>query len=91
MSRRPGIGKVWYEMYGRDIYVKDYFTINGKKFKPPKYYDDMAFGEDQELEEMIKAKRRQNAIKNKEDNTYERLEVREKVAYAKESTRQREL
>lgn len=39
MSRRPGIGKEWFEKFINDCYPKDFTTINGKKVKPPKYYD----------------------------------------------------
>lgn len=37
--KTKGIGKGWFDKYKGDIYPKDYFTINGKKYKPPKYYD----------------------------------------------------
>lgn len=42
MSRRPGIGKKYYEDHP-DLYKYDYINIStekgGKKFKPPKYFD----------------------------------------------------
>lgn len=41
MSRRPGIGKKWFDKYHSDVYPKDFITINGKKVKPPKYYDKL--------------------------------------------------
>jgi hypothetical protein len=39
MSRRPGIGRRWIEKYLSDVYPKDYFTLNGEKYSPPRYYD----------------------------------------------------
>lgn len=39
MSKRPGIGKTWIMENFNEIYPKDYFTINGKKCRPIKYYD----------------------------------------------------
>jgi hypothetical protein len=39
MSRRPGIGSDWINSFMSDVYPKDFFTINGKKFKPPRFYD----------------------------------------------------
>ncbi len=39
MSRKPGIGKKWIEKYLTDVYPKDFFTINGVKMRPPRYYD----------------------------------------------------
>jgi hypothetical protein len=39
MSRRPGIGKKWFDIYKKDAYPSDFITIRGLKMKPPKYYD----------------------------------------------------
>lgn len=39
MSRMPGIGKKWLEKNHQDIYPKDFITINGRKYRPPRYYD----------------------------------------------------
>lgn len=39
MSRRPGIAKGWFEKYQTDVYPKDFITVNGKKCRPPKFYD----------------------------------------------------
>lgn len=39
MSRRPGIAKKWIEKYHTDVYPKDFFTIEGLKYRPPRYYD----------------------------------------------------
>ena len=41
MSRKPGIGKKWFDKYYKDIYQtgKDGLHMNGKFMKPPKYYD----------------------------------------------------
>lgn len=40
MSLRPAIGKQWILKNWNDVYPKDYFTINGNKFRPPRYYDE---------------------------------------------------
>lgn len=39
MSRRPGIGRGWFDKFGDDWYAKDELIVNGRKCKPPKYYD----------------------------------------------------
>ena len=39
MSRRPAIGKRWIEKYWRDVYPKDFVTMDGKRYKPPRFYD----------------------------------------------------
>ena len=45
MSRKPGIGKTWFEKYQSDVYPHDYCEINGKKIPPPRYYDDLLKGD----------------------------------------------
>ena len=39
MSRRPGIGKGWFQKYQTDVYPGDHVIVRGKELKPPKYYD----------------------------------------------------
>ncbi len=57
MSRRPGIAKSWYEQYKEDVYPKDFVTVGGKKFKPPKYYDEIYDSEYPEEMKKVKIKR----------------------------------
>lgn len=38
-SRRPGIGKPWLDKWQTDVYPNDFCVFNGKKVKPPKFYD----------------------------------------------------
>lgn len=42
MSRRPGIGREWYERYGHEVHRDDSVIVNGREQLPPKYYDDLA-------------------------------------------------
>ena len=79
MSRRPGIGKTYYDKWTSDIYPSDYVIINGKKCKPPKYYDSQhEICEPDELKK-IKTNRKNSMILHEPNNTPERLEVREKL------------
>lgn len=39
MSLNPAIGAEWLNRYGDDVFMRDYVIINGKKQKPPKYYE----------------------------------------------------
>ncbi|AXH78145.1 MAG: replication initiator protein [Microviridae sp.] len=39
MSRRPGIGADWYSKFGSDVYPAGFCLVDGKKVKPPKFYD----------------------------------------------------
>jgi hypothetical protein len=83
MSRKPGIGKTWYEKYKKDT-DKDYVTLmRGKKMKLPKYYDSMIEMENEIEFQERKKERKRKAIKNKENNTWQRLEARKQCQEAK--------
>lgn len=58
MSRRPGIGRSWYEKYKTDVYPSDECrTIDGKVMRPPRYYDERLKQEDIRTYNLIKKKR----------------------------------
>lgn len=57
MSRMPGIGATWFDEFGNDVYPKDFVTINGRKFKPPRYYDSLYARKNPIKFEKIKQKR----------------------------------
>jgi hypothetical protein len=76
MSLRPAIGKEWYDQFKGDL-EKDFITFDGKKYKPPKYYDRCLEKESLERFEALKDKRKEFAVLNKSDNTHERLRVKE--------------
>lgn len=57
MSRMPGIGKPWFDEFGHDVFPKDFVTINGCKFKPPRYYDNLYARENPFDFALIKEKR----------------------------------
>lgn len=81
MSRRPGIGKEWWDKYHSDT-DKDFVTLRGTKMKVPKYYDYLREKVDEKSLEEIKWNRRGKAAKNKPDNTPQRLQAKEKVKKA---------
>lgn len=83
MSLKPGIGAGWYDKFKSDVYPHDYVVINGKKVKPPRYYDSK-FSREYPLEfEDIQYQRHLNALEFVSDNTDERLAVKEQVAIAR--------
>lgn len=82
MSRRPGIAHDWYMKYQDDT-MKDFLTINGKKMKIPKYYDKLLEKTRPYEFDLMKEKRVENAIQFRDNNTPERLKVREEVQQAK--------
>lgn len=83
MSRRPGIAGEWFQKFKTDIYPKDFLTINGKKMRPPRYYDrqfELLYPTDLEK---IKSRRKIKAKKHLTNNSKERLLVREELTKIK--------
>lgn len=60
MSRRPGIGRDWYEKYRDDLYNDD-ICVTKSTFisKPPKYYDKLLSVDNPHWHDIVKAARRQ--------------------------------
>lgn len=84
MSRRPGIGGRWFELYSSDVYRgHDYVVVNGRKCRPPRYFDRLLEKSDPDRHAEIKADRIKTAEAYASDNTPERLAVREEVTLAK--------
>lgn len=77
MSRRPGIGKGWYDQWKTDVYPSDSVVIRGKEMKPPKFYDKQIELDDPKLFRSVKRKRKHEGEK-KEEPCPSRLSVREK-------------
>lgn len=83
MSRRPGIGKKWFDQFRSDVYPKDFITINGKKVRPPKYYDKLF--EDSNPQDYFDIKEQRQVelfaqlMENSEEFSYKRLAVKEQV------------
>lgn len=82
MSRRPGIGKIWFDEYTTDVYPKDFFTINGVKHRPPRYYDSLLEKKDKKLLNKLKEDRE----KKIREDTSRRRSIKEK--YKKIVTKQ---
>jgi hypothetical protein len=86
MSRRPGIGSAWLEKWKDDVYPHDYIVLNGKKMKPPKFYDDHI---DQFEMDDIKAERVKHLDKYDPERSLRRLEVKEQVKLSRTELLQR--
>ena len=78
MSRRPGIGKTWFEKYKDDVYPNDFVILRGKKARPPRYYDKLLEMDDTFTYDDIKMARVENAYKWVDEQTPERLKAKEK-------------
>lgn len=83
MSRRPGIGDGWFKKFHTDAYPSDTLTLNGKKMRPPRFYDNRFEILDADRMDKIKAKRSREGKKTVDNNTPERLAVREEVLETK--------
>lgn len=77
MSRRPGIGKRWFDEFKEDIYKKDHYVHEGKIHSAPDYYDKVLGATDPDRLRLLKTERRIKAeTLQPENNTLERLHVR---------------
>jgi hypothetical protein len=82
-SNRPGIGGKWLEEHGEECYANDYVVINGKKMRPPRYYDNKFDETHPHWMEYIRSNRVEKMLHNLENNTYERLVDRCRVQEGK--------
>ena len=85
MSRRPGIGRGFYEKFKDDLFPSDEIPVPGKGVLRgmPRYYDELFKIENPLTMEEIKAVRLEFMEKHGDDYTPERLEDRYRVTKAK--------
>lgn len=81
MSRRPGIGKVWFEQFANDVYPADEVVSRGFPARPPRFYDKLL--ESVDPLEAWRVKRARCESLRPEELTDERLLARETVASAR--------
>ncbi len=79
MSRRPGIGTNWLRKFSTDVYPDDFIVVNGKKMRPPRFYDKQFEITNQDDFLLLKRRRTRAAIKHSDNNTPARLKTREYV------------
>lgn len=58
MSRRPGLGKTWYEKYKKETWATDSIVIRGKEMGVPKYYQEQLKAAEPETFRKLKEKRK---------------------------------
>lgn len=84
-----GIGAPWFAKFGEEVYPDDEVIVRGRAVKPPKYYDNLyEIVDAQGALDVARARRRARRL---EDETPERLEVREKCAIARLENLKREV
>lgn len=88
MSNKPGIGRGWYDKFAKDAFPSDFLIIEGQKVPVPRYYKKQL---EEEQSRTITANRKLKAHKHKDNNTPDRLAVREESQYLRASLLKREL
>lgn len=83
MSLRPGIGYQWFKLYGGETYRDDFVVSDGTRRRPPRYYDQLLERADSLEKSEIVAARELAAASFRENQTPERLEVRERCHVSK--------
>ena len=78
MSRKPGIGKTWFDTYKSDVFPNDYVVLKKHKIRPPRFYDNQL--SEEELEK-IKIKRQEELpeVIDEYNEAMDRLWVEEAV------------
>ena len=89
MSRRPGIGARWFDVFKGDCFPKDFITFNGHKIKPPVYYERLLEMVDPVMYEKIKLERR--CASEEEMTDLRRLQAMEAVKHAQLTFLRREI
>lgn len=103
MSRRPGIGRSWFEEFKADVFPSDECIVRGVSTRPPRYYSQTAESlgidlsgvrakreaEIDRLEEFVLASGER--VEVSASRNARRLAVREKVARAKLALKRRSL
>lgn len=91
MSLRPGIGYGFYEKFYSDMYTTDMVVLKGREVKIPRYYDKKFADDFPEAFEALQLERFIDAQSRFEDNSDERLLVKEQVSEAKISQLKRSI
>ena len=76
MSRRPGVGLAWYDKFCSDVYPLDEVIVNGRRCKPPRYFDEKFRLTHPEIYSNIKAVREEKA--KDADTSMKRLFARQR-------------
>lgn len=79
MSKRPGIGAFWFEKFNSEVYPLDRVVVRAREMRPPKFYDNRYEVLNPDAFQKMKANRVKNAKKHLDDNTPDRLQVKQRV------------
>lgn len=102
MSRRPGIGKEWFDKFKGDVYPRDAVVFRGRDLRPPRFYDSQLEKQDPSTLALLKIRRASNErfvtdtledgrVVVESDSSLRRLAVKEVVKLAEISALKRPL
>lgn len=83
MSRRPGLGKGWFDKWKDDVFPLDEVITNGKTTRVPRYYDGQYELTHPDEMEAIKLKREQNCEHLVEDTP---LRLKQRLEFLQRKT-----
>lgn len=89
MSLKPGIGATWYAKYQSEVFPLDRVVVRGVECKPPRYYSNLLKSTPGYLSDDVEYSRYLKALKLADDNTEDRLYVKEEVCKARIKTLRR--
>lgn len=89
-SKKPAIGKRWFETYKQDC-LKGYLTLKGQKHALPKYYEKLWERENDGKYDLYKQNRAQNIDPIDPENCGDRLRVKEQIKIIRTKTLKRSL
>ena len=72
-----GLGHEWIKRYWKDVYPRDFVVVNGRKYRPPTYYDRWLERNEPSVFLQVKRQRISNGLEHRWNQTAERLAVRE--------------
>lgn len=91
VTMSQGIGRDWLKKWKTDVYPDDFIILRGKKLTVPKYYNTKFEIEHPNEYKKIKANRINKSKQNAENNTRDRLDVREEIQHSKFTQLKRKL
>lgn len=79
MSKRPAIGRRWFEKYGKQVHAFDSVISRGMEMQPPRYYDKLLPPVVRQMVAQVRAETREFT---RDDHTDDRNNVRDVVVRA---------
>lgn len=92
MSRRPGIGADWLNLYQDEVLTHDGVHLNNRKYKTPRYYDQKLKELNPQAHKKIQDQRIKRAWEtNPQEHTRQRRNAKEQVLTARIGLNQRKI